>query len=102
MRLDLPIFWKDRRPSSIAEPLKQASGEMIKRTIGKEYQLATKQGEKPPNIKELPARVKHRLNNLGYTASNSLIQTLGERPEFKNLRRKPGTTLKNERRTAEA
>ena len=91
-----PEFWK--RPIDRVASLKQASEAVIVKAIKDVYDIARARGEKAPNIKELPGKVRDLLKTKGYTAAVRRIQQLGDNPEFKGCRRKPGKTLSSERR----
>jgi hypothetical protein len=62
------------------------------------YDAADAAGEKPPNIRELPAAVLPRLEERGYWASGRWIQEVGGAQEFKRRRRQPGKTISSEQR----
>jgi hypothetical protein len=75
-----------------------ATHEMVRTVIQATYDAAAANGQKPPNIKELPAAVLPRLEEMGFRATGLSIQTIGEAQEFKRRRRKPGKTISSERR----
>ena len=83
-----PEFWK--RPIDRVASLKQASEAVIVKAIKDVYDIARARGEKAPNIKELPGKVRDLLKTKGYTAAVRRIQQMGDNPEFKGCRRKPG------------
>jgi hypothetical protein len=93
---EIPMFWKG--PVDTTIPFKKAPDAIVIKAIMNVYDLADANGEKPPNIKELPAQVLIHLRAKGYEASGRQIETLGSSPEFKTRRRKPGKTLSGEGR----
>jgi hypothetical protein len=78
--------------------LKQAPRATVEEAIKAAYDVADAAGDKPPNIKELPAAVQPLLEQRGYSASARSIQELGNAPTFKVRRRSPGKTVSSERR----
>jgi hypothetical protein len=64
----------------------EASHSVIREAIKDVYDKAQAAGNKPPNIKELPAAVLPLLNQKGHRASERLIMQLGEEPQFKRRR----------------
>jgi hypothetical protein len=72
---------------------------MIKSAVRREYERAERQGEKPPNIKEVSKPVQAQLQASGHYASATKIKEIADSPEFKNRRWPPGKTLKSEKRT---
>ena len=78
--------------------LKQAPRATVEEAIKAAYDVADAAGDKPPNIKELPAAVQPLLEQRGYSASARFIQELGNAPAFKVRRRSPGKTVSSERR----
>ena len=93
---DFPKFWKP--PTGEASSPKPAPDQLITNEVRCAYNLADKNGGKPPNIKEIAKPVQCRLKELGYSASATQIQTIADRPEFKKRRRPQGKTLKSEKR----
>jgi hypothetical protein len=93
---DFPKFWKS--PTGKASSPKPAPDQLITNEVRCVYDLADKNGAKPPNIKEIAKPVQCRLKELGYSASATQIQTIADRPEFKKRRRPQGKTLKSEKR----
>lgn len=92
-----PTFWK---PSNAATwpQLKPASNQMIKSAVHREYERAERQGEKPPNIKEVRKPVQDHLRASGHDASLAKIQEIAN--EFKHRRRPPGKTVSSEKRAS--
>jgi hypothetical protein len=88
----------DRQPNDKSAQLKTPSDAMIIRANRAAYDAAEAAGKKPPNEKQLPDHALPILEGQGYTASKRRIQRLGQLEEFKRRRRKPGKTLKSERR----
>jgi hypothetical protein len=84
--------------ASELDSLKLASDKIIRQTIDEVYNAAEADGEKAPNIKELPTLVLRKLQQQGYTASKRHIQLLGDELDFKKRRRPPGATVSSERR----
>jgi hypothetical protein len=82
---------------STAKSLKPAPNAIIGEAIQAVYDATNAAGEKPPNIRELPAAVMPLLEKKGYSASARLIQELGGDPRFKDRRRPPGKTVSSER-----
>jgi len=91
-------FWEQSNDEATSLQLKQASKQMIIAEIRRVYDLVQEDKKPPPNIKKLPQLVQARLRDSGHEASARLIQEIGSRPEFTKRRRKPGKTLKSERR----
>jgi hypothetical protein len=81
--------------SAIATEPKKAPEADITSAIKTAYDNAERNGEKPPNIAELPKYVKPLLEEQGYQASGTQIQRLGK--SFKDRRRPSGKTLRSER-----
>jgi hypothetical protein len=81
--------------SEAASALQQASDKQIRKAIEAVYDEAGRTGAKPPNIRELPARVQTLLLQDRRRASALHIQRLGS--EFGHRRRKRGRTLLSER-----
>ena len=75
-----------------------APAKMIRAAIQATYDAAEAGGQKPPNIKELPAAVQQRLEEKGFSASGRAIQKIGAAEEFKNRRLPPGNTISSGRR----
>ncbi|MGC2082726.1 MAG: hypothetical protein WA702_05115 [Bradyrhizobium sp.] len=73
--------------------LKPASTAQIRAIIREVYSAPGK----PPNINELPKKVRPRLQKLGLDASGNRISEIGNEPEFQKLRRPRGATLASER-----
>jgi hypothetical protein len=78
--------------------LKPAPRQEIGAAIKAAYDAADAAGEKPPNIRELPAAVLPGLEERGYRTSARLIQEVGGAHEFKRRRRQPGKTISSEQR----
>jgi hypothetical protein len=74
--------------------LKSAPKADVVEAIRSAYDAADAAGGKPPNIKELPGAVLPLLKEKGYSASGRRIAQLGEGPEFKRRRRRPGDRSK--------
>ena len=92
-----PTFWKPSNEATSPQ-LKPASEQMIKAAIRRAYDIAEREGKKPPNINEVPKPVQAQLKAIGRKASAAKIKEIAERPEFKKRRRPPGKTLKSEKR----
>jgi len=71
---------------------------MIEGEVRRVYDVADKEGKKPPNIREVAKPVQDLLRGNGYKASARQIQEIAERPEFAKRRRPPGKPLKTEKR----
>jgi hypothetical protein len=65
-------------------------GVIIRQIIHDIYDEGEHANLKPPNIKELPGKVRPRLKARGYKAAGQRIQTIGEAQEFKRRRLQPG------------
>jgi hypothetical protein len=83
------------------DDLRPASDSKIDDAITRVYDEAIRNGEKPPNIRELPDPVLQELRKSGYIASGNRIMELGEAADHARRRRKPGKTLKSEKRKAD-
>jgi hypothetical protein len=83
---------------SLAKSLKLAPDAVIREAITSAYDAMHVAGEKPPNVKELPAAVLPLLEKRGYRASARIIETLGGAAEYKRRRRPPGKTVSSEQR----
>jgi len=66
----------------------------IDRVIQAVYDEAERDGEKPPNIKELIEPVQAKLAATGHTASGLMIMKVGAGPQHKKRRWEPGRTKK--------
>jgi hypothetical protein len=93
-----PTFWKRTNDDATWLNLKPASEPMIEDEVRRVYDIADKEGKKPPNINEVAELAQARLRETGHTASGRQIKGIAERPEFKKRRRLPGKTLSSERR----
>ena len=71
---------------------------MIESEVRRVYDIADKEGKKPPNIKEVAKPVQDLLREKGYTTSAKQIQEIAESPEFAKRRWPPGETLKTGKR----
>jgi|SRR5262245_12420980 len=96
--------WLDRNAHKYAQPvaasavkLAIAPEQKIHAAIIAVYDAVEKASEKPPNIKELPGKVRALLETQGYQASDRQIQKLGEDSQHAVRRRKPGATVRHER-----
>jgi hypothetical protein len=92
-----PTFWKRTNDDATSLNLKPASEPMIEGEVRRVYDIADKEGKKPPNINEVAELAQARLREIGRTASGRQIKGIAERPEFKKRRRLPGKTLSSER-----
>jgi hypothetical protein len=92
-----PAFWKRTNHDATSLNLKRASEPMIEGEVRRVYDVADKEGKKPPNINEVAELAQARLREIGRTASGRQIKGIAERPEFKKRRRLPGKTLSSER-----
>jgi hypothetical protein len=79
-------------PTKQAEPLKPAPESEIRKAIDAVYNDAEAAGEKPPNLKQLPKKVRPLLK--GYQVSDRRIMDVGR--NYGDRRRKPGATIRNE------
>src|SRR5262249_38403493 len=95
--LPYPTFWKRANDDAASLNLKSASKPMIENEVRRVYDIADKEGKKPPNIKEVAKPVQDLLRGNGYKASAAQIQKIAQRPEFAKRRRSPGKTLKSEK-----
>jgi len=93
-----PTFWKRTNDQATSRQLKQASEAMIEDEVRRVYEIADKEGKKPPNINEVAELAQACLREIGHTASGRQIKGIAERPEFKARRRRPGKTLSSEKR----
>ena len=82
------------------DDFQQASKDRIHIAITAVYDEKECSSEKPPNIRELPKLVQAKLAAIGCTASGALIMEIGNRPEHKKRRLKPGKTIASEKRMA--
>src|SRR5262245_45484500 len=96
--LPYPTFWKRTNDAATSLKLKPASEPMIEDKVGRVYDIADKEGKKPPNIREVAKPAQDLLRGDGYKASAKQIQEIAERPEFAKRRRSTGKTLKSEKR----
>jgi hypothetical protein len=96
--LPYPTFWKRTNDDATSLKLKPASEPMIEGEVRRVYDIADKEGKKPPNINEVAELVQAHLREIGHTASGRQIKGIAERLEFKNRRRLPGKTLSSEKR----
>ena len=94
--LPYPTFWK-RESEATSPTLKSATERRMIDAVRRVYDIADKEGEKPPNIREVAKPVQDLLRGNGYKASAKQIQAIAERPEFEKRRRSPGKTLKSEK-----
>jgi hypothetical protein len=92
-----PKFWKRTNDDATSLNLKPASERTIKDEIQRVYDIADKEGSKPPNIKEVAKPVQARLQEIRQRATAAQIQKIADRPEFKKRRNPPGKTLKSEK-----
>jgi hypothetical protein len=92
-----PTFWKPSNAATSPQ-LKLTSKQMIKSAIRRVYDIAEREGKKPPNIKEVPKPVQAQLQARGHYASATQIKEIADSPEFKNRRRPPGKTVSSEKR----
>ena len=97
-RLPYPTFWKRTNDDAPSLDLKPASKPMIEGEVRRVYDVADKEGKKPPNIREVAKPVQDLLRGNGYKTSAKQIQEIAERPEFAKRRWPPGKTLKTEKR----
>jgi hypothetical protein len=97
-RLPYPTFWKRTNDDAPSLNLKPASKPMIESEVRRVYDIADKEGKKPPNIREVAKPVQDLLRGNGYKTSAKQIQEIAERPEFAKRRWPPGKTLKTEKR----
>jgi hypothetical protein len=93
-----PTFWKRTNDDATSLTLKSASERRMIDAVRRVYDIADKEGKKPPNIREVAKPVQDLLRGDRYKASAKQIQEIAERPEFKKRRRAPGKTLKSEKR----
>src|SRR5262249_12448954 len=93
-----PAFWKPTNPEAIQQKRKPASEQMIIAEVRRAYDIAKREGTKPPNINEVAKPVYARLREIGQTASAAQIKRIAERPEFKKRRRPAGKTVLSEKR----
>jgi hypothetical protein len=93
-----PTFWNRTNHKVSSPELKKASNRMVTDEVRRAYDIADKEGKKPPNINEVTKLVQARLGETGHTASARQIKGIAERPEFKKRRRPPGKTLSSEKR----
>jgi hypothetical protein len=84
--------------NAAVEILRPASNSQIERAISAVYDGCKKTGDKSPNINELVAPVQLSLKDQQLQASGRRIKELADAPKYKALRRKPGKTLKQEKR----
>jgi len=96
--LPYPTFWKRTNDDAPSLDLKPASKPMIEGEVRRVYDVADKEGKKPPNIREVAKPVQDLLRGNGYKASAKQIQEIAERPEFAKRRWPSGKTLKTEKR----
>jgi hypothetical protein len=85
-------------PSAAASVLKPAPEKEIHGAITSVYDGAQQRGDKPPNVRELPALVLPQLQAKGYTASGRQIKKLADAAEHKHRRGPIGKRLRSERR----
>ena len=97
-RLPYPTFWKRTNDDAPSLDLKPASKPMIEGEVRRVYDVADKEGKKPPNIREVAKPVQDLLRGNGYKTSAKQIQEIAEHPEFAKRRWPPGKTLKTEKR----
>jgi hypothetical protein len=95
--LPYPTFWKRTNDDAASLNLKPASKLRIESEVRRVYDTADKEGNKPPNIREVTKPVQDLLRGNGYNSSAAQIQKIAERPEFAKRRRSPGKTLKSEK-----
>jgi hypothetical protein len=94
--------WLDTgREAEPSPALRRTSDSKIKATIQVEYDKAETANEKPPNVREIAQRVQKALRLNGLDASLKRIQELAGPEEFKKRRRKPGVTVRSEKRWQE-
>lgn len=93
-----PTFWK-RASEATSLMLKSASERRVIAAVRRVYDIADKEGEKPPNIREVAEPVQDLLRGNGYKASAIQIQEIAGRSEFAKRRRPRGKTLKSEKRS---
>jgi len=96
-RFKPPDFWEQTNDKVISPQLKQAPVKMIEGALRHVYDIAEKQGNKPPNIKEVAKPVLDYLQKSSHKATAAKIQEIGNSREFKQRRRPPGKTLKSEK-----
>jgi hypothetical protein len=80
-----PIADTEHRPASL---------QLIREALTAEYDEAEAQKQKPPNVKEVAARVQTRLAAKGYTASKSQIQKIAAETNFSSRRLLQGHRFK--------
>jgi hypothetical protein len=93
-----PEFWRRTKHKATSLKVQQASDRMITDEVSRAYNIADKESQKPPNIKELVKVVKAALREKSHKASGAQIEEVGNRSEFAGRRRLAGKTLKSERR----
>jgi hypothetical protein len=93
-----PTFWKRTNHEAASIKLRRAQDRVIEDEVLRVYDIADKEGTKPPNIKEVVKPVQARLRQIGQAASATQIRKIAESPEFKKRRRLPGKTLSSEKR----
>lgn len=85
-------------PAQLSIP---ASDAEIRKAIKDVYDIAEAESKKPPNINQLASVVQPLLEANGHYASTRHIQELGGEPEYQRRRRRPGKTVRSERRNQE-
>jgi hypothetical protein len=89
------------REAESSPTLKPANKSKINATIKLEYDKAESANEKPPNVREIAQQVQKALRLQGLDASLNRIQELAGAQEFRKRRRKPGVTVRSEKRRQE-
>jgi hypothetical protein len=77
---------------------RRATDRMLHAEIGAAYDDAERNGEKPPNLKELPELVSRRLRDKGFQATQREIRRIGQKPEFAGRRGLSGISVASERK----
>jgi hypothetical protein len=78
--------------------LRSAPDPVIHKAISGVYDEAERAAQKPPNVKEIVVPVQKSLSDQGYEASGRRIQQLADADKYRSRRRRPGATMKSERR----
>jgi hypothetical protein len=78
--------------------LRQAGDDPIRKVMRVEYATCAENGHKPPNLNQIIEPVLIRLRAIGLIASGARIREIAEEDEFEAWRRKPGKTLRSERK----
>jgi hypothetical protein len=96
-RASIEAWLGTRWASQSTLPARKATDVRIREAITAVYDKAGRDGQKPPNVRQIAKPVQEVLGNQGFEASARHIEKLASENPFKARRRPPGATLKSEK-----